>query len=134
MRWVRKNATFGAISALFALAVQLVLSFGHVHLDGFGRDLTDEAGSARLALEAPAALPDTPVLPTQPVHPKSNGAPGDFCAICVVTQLAGALVPAAAPALPLPAMAVTAPPPIAAGRALAAAPPVPFQARGPPLS
>jgi hypothetical protein len=137
MRWVRKHATFGAIGALFALAVQVTLSFGHVHLDGAGRPLAGVADAARLALKAPVALVDKPVLaanPAAPAKPHSNGAHGDFCAICVVTQLAGALMPATASALPLPGLLGDAPVRIDAERALAAAPFIPFQARGPPLS
>src|SRR5258708_34669461 len=43
MLWVRTNRRIGAAVALFALAVQLALSFGHVHLD-------------KAALFAPAAI------------------------------------------------------------------------------
>jgi len=32
MRWVRGHRRVGACVALFALALQLVLSFGHIHL------------------------------------------------------------------------------------------------------
>ena len=35
MRWFRSNIRAGSYVALLALAVQLVLSFGHVHLNGF---------------------------------------------------------------------------------------------------
>ena len=33
MRWVRCNNRFGSWLALAALALQIVVSFGHVHLD-----------------------------------------------------------------------------------------------------
>jgi hypothetical protein len=131
MRLIRSNVTFGAWCALFALAVQLLLSFGHVHLDGGGRDA---AGTVRLALQIPAALPDAPALPTPPGHHGPNGAHGDFCAICALTHLAGTLVPASSPALPLPAVFGPAPTPLRADRALAATPLLPFQARGPPIA
>jgi len=35
MRWVRSNTRFASWLALFAFALQLTLSFGHLHLDGF---------------------------------------------------------------------------------------------------
>ena len=37
MGWVRRYARFGSWLALAALALQLVLSFGHIHLDGVHR-------------------------------------------------------------------------------------------------
>ena len=33
MYWVRSNRRFGSWAALFALAIQLVLSFGHIHIE-----------------------------------------------------------------------------------------------------
>jgi hypothetical protein len=33
MAWVRKNLQFGSWLALTALAIQLILSFGHIHAD-----------------------------------------------------------------------------------------------------
>ena len=31
MQWIRKNRSVGSLAALFALSIQLVLSFGHIH-------------------------------------------------------------------------------------------------------
>src|SRR3974390_510348 len=36
MRWIRMNRQLGARLALFALALQLVLSFGHIHAEDLG--------------------------------------------------------------------------------------------------
>ena len=33
MGWIRVNRRIGAWAALFAFAIQIVLSFGHIHLD-----------------------------------------------------------------------------------------------------
>src|SRR5262245_21920850 len=121
MRWFRSHVSFGALSALFALVVQLALSFGHVHLDGFGRGKAGLAQSVRLALQTPV-LPDAPALSTQPAQPESNGAIGDFCALCTLTKLAGTLVLAAAPSLPVPLASAAVPLPFDAERAIAAIP------------
>jgi hypothetical protein len=96
MRWVRSNLRFGAWCALFALAVQFALSFGHVHVRGVG------GTPALLALwttPAPAAAPDARAKPAKPA--KSQIA-HDQCAICTSIQFAGSLMPAAAPSLSLP--------------------------------
>jgi hypothetical protein len=77
--------------ALFALAIQLVLSFGHVHVERF--DVANAAGD----------------IATQPVHDKSDpsdshhhGTPGhDFCAICAALTLTGNSVLPSASLLPL---------------------------------
>jgi hypothetical protein len=109
---------------LFALACQLVLSFGHVHASKF-----DVGSLASAAVETGNAPADGP-----PSSPEKNpvGLAGDFCAICASISLAGALI--------LPILAT-----ILAARlftdilpwSLAASEPasfdhVPFNARGPP--
>ena len=49
MHWVRSNRRFGSWAALFALAIQLVLSFGHIHLEDF------QGSSAAVALAVAGA-------------------------------------------------------------------------------
>ena len=66
-RWmhrIRNNRRFGGWLALFALAVQLVLSFGHVHLEGIrgGAD-------ARISL-----ITERPELPASPAQHPGNDA------------------------------------------------------------
>jgi hypothetical protein len=94
MRWFRSHS-FGLTSlALFALACQFVVSFGHVHLDrtaGFstGRSIATAVESAIAAPASKMALAD---LPTPP-HEKSPDSLGDdFCTICANTSLAAAVV------------------------------------------
>jgi hypothetical protein len=92
MRWFRANRTFGSRLALFALAVQFVLAFGHIHHE-------DIYGSARPALATAAAVPDGgPPLPAN--HPAKHG--DDYCAICAAVSLLGNSFAAAAPSLSLP--------------------------------
>jgi len=126
MDWFRSRARSGACLALFALAVQLAVSFGHVHLDGaaFGRSPALERGEA------------TAVATTAP-DPGSSEIPAladDSCVVCALIHLAGTLVTAAAPPLPLPVhsgrLRLAAP----AAFDLTGAPLALFQARAPPIA
>ena len=87
MRWFRTNIRYGAWCAIFALAIQFTLSFGHMH----GLASGSAGGAVALAelseLGTPAAVPDNPGIPQKAPLPGF-----DFCAICAVTNLAaGAL-------------------------------------------
>jgi len=89
MKWFRDNVRGGAKLALFALAVQLVLSFGHVHLD--------KANAAPVIASAVTAqAPSTP----SPDPQKHRAA--DPCAICAVMAMAGTALFSAPPILQLP--------------------------------
>jgi hypothetical protein len=85
----------GTWCALFALAIQLALSFGHVHgvaqASAFGAiaSLSDHGTSA--AKPAGLAAPNKP-----------DGLAVDICAICVATSLAGNAFMAVAPSLSAP--------------------------------
>src|ERR1700686_4699078 len=92
MRWFRANRILGSRLALFALAVQFVVAFGHIHRD-------DIYGPARAAAAIAALAPDgSQPLPGDP--PPKHG--DDYCAICAPVSLLGSSFVAAAPALPLP--------------------------------
>ena len=118
MQWVRSNIRLGARLALFALAVQLALSFGHVH--------------ALATHAAPSIQFTQQQLPAQ--NPDSDQHPDDFCAICAVIALASTAMAAAPPALPLP-QAVELPRRTTATAFLhLQAPRAAFQSRAPPLS
>jgi hypothetical protein len=119
MRWFRSNGRATGWLALFALAFQLVVSFGHVHPIG-------ETGRAA-AIAAPAL--------SGAGGPGSDKAPAghDVCAICAVMALTAS---AALPGAPQPAVT------LAAARidfqpvafvALRVAAPAAFHARGPPV-
>jgi hypothetical protein len=87
MHWFRARLRSSSCVALFALALQLVLSFGHVHVH-------DILGHAPAQIETSgAATPATSDTPEQ-----ADG----YCAICAIIHLAGTLVPASVPSLPLP--------------------------------
>jgi hypothetical protein len=90
MGWVRANRRVCGALALFALALQITLSFGHIHVRDF------------------AGIPGTAVAQTQVSAP--HGLDGDaadqvadaYCIICATVALSGALVLPVLPAL-LPA-------------------------------
>jgi hypothetical protein len=114
--------------ALFALAVQIVLSFGHVHLYAFSPDALSQAlaKSAAKADEPGVALPGS----RGPMH-KSDNAIDAYCQICASIQLIASSAPSGAPALLLPAN-LDAIGLHAFELALAVSPHVLFQARAPP--
>jgi hypothetical protein len=122
MRWVRSNLKFGSWCALFALALQLLVVFNHVHC------------SQNLC------WPTSPTTITSLSGPVDNlvsykgAAPsvGEYCLLCAVIHLAGTVLPAMAPAEPV-AVAVQKSPRFAdLADISAAAPHRIFQARAPP--
>jgi hypothetical protein len=122
MRWIRGNRRIGAWAALFALAVQFTLSFGHVHLDQ-GSSSSAAAGIVRLQAANHS--------PTHPGHPSDAN---DYCAICatiglvassILPEPSGLILPIAGPHRWLgefEAVAASRPPHIL------------FQARAPPVA
>jgi hypothetical protein len=72
---------FGSWCALLALAIQLALSFGHLHF-------ASSAAAAALASTAAGPLADTP--DDQPT-PSKHSRVADYCTICASIHLAGLL-------------------------------------------
>jgi hypothetical protein len=121
MRWFRGHSRIAGWVALFALALQLVLAFGHVHTGGLGH--TREIA----ALTADGSTGGQPHKPTTPSDQ-------DYCAICAVLNLLSGAQGATAPALPVPfatvAATVVAEPETVHAATLRPA----FQSRAPPLA
>ncbi len=122
MRWIH-NRRFGSCLALAALALQLVVSFGHVHPDGVHRahPVLVLSGSGAQASQLPAP------------HP-GNDADDDYCAICATIFLAAnSFLP---PPLQLPVPFVSRPIEHFASVAVDFIVPrrAPFQSRAPPLA
>ena len=126
MNWFRSRIRSGAQLALFALAVQMALSFGHMHRDDLGLpsladiDLSQIASSA-----APGSTP--------PVNQHHQPAPDDYCPICASIAVLASWMPALPPVLvsPEPMRRVWAP-----VATLQSPPPhflLSFQARAPPV-
>ena len=74
MGWVHGHKRHGALFALAALALQIVLSFGHVHLDGLRLAATHDAVTVRYQT---AAAQTSTQIPGQ-----NPGTDDDYCAIC----------------------------------------------------
>jgi hypothetical protein len=75
MGWVDRHKRRGAVLALIALALQIVLSFDHVHLHGLPQNshyrIVQRTATAQTAPQAPA-----------------NNPSDDYCAICASIFLA----------------------------------------------
>jgi hypothetical protein len=106
MKWFRSNIRPGSRLALFAVAIQFLLSFGHFHgsraqaapalVDATQSGLHDTVSFAATHLAAldRASLEEA----SRPVRLKASsdrepgGQPTDDCAICAVMALANAMV------------------------------------------
>lgn len=84
VNWLRTKAKRLSLLALFALALQLGLSFGHTH--------AEVALAGISAGQSQASTPDTDH--DQDVH-------RDLCAICATMAMANTLVASAPPSLPV---------------------------------
>jgi hypothetical protein len=108
MNWFRSNIKHGTRVALFALAIQFGLSFGHFH------GIAAQAGPALQSgpTQTESISTDRPTAPgaalselarRQPAsNHDSDHHPGDVCAICAVIALANAVLFAIPPLLQLP--------------------------------
>ena len=97
MHWFRSRSSLGVWLALLALTAQLVVSFGHVHLDH---------NASRPGHQSAVLGADTPTSTGFAPRPGSDRAPAladDYCAVCALIHLAGTVVASEPPALPLPA-------------------------------
>jgi Protein of unknown function (DUF2946) len=94
MGWFRSRSRWGTYLALFALAVQLALSFGHVHLESGAPVAGHASGLFAVHPSNASAAAVDPAGKESPAHAD------DCCPICTLIHLAGALEPATAPALP----------------------------------
>ena len=86
MQALRTQKRFGGWLALFALGLQLALSFGHMHAEDFA--------AARIAVAQ---------NPSVPQNAPDGDHDGDVCAICAVMHMAGASLLPGAPSVALPA-------------------------------
>src|ERR1700720_1322627 len=104
MKWFRSNIRHGSRLALFALAVQFALSFGHFH----GSVARAEPAMQSALLQTivfdanglPAATAADQSDQQQPATDHDSGQqPGDICAICAVMALANNVLFATPPLL-----------------------------------
>jgi hypothetical protein len=120
MRWFRANVRVGAWCALVAMALQLVLTFGHVHAR------VGSAASPQLTAQGLVAPTEGPRVPLKPLI--------DHCATCALIHMAGAGVPPAAVSLPLPHPVTAARLSFSANSEPTSSRPFRVRARGPPLA
>jgi hypothetical protein len=120
MDWFRRHVRLGSHLALLALAIQLALTFSHVHL-----------GSTAQAHEYfKSAAVNGGGGPTPPKLPAANHA--SLCAVCTLLQLAASLVCSEAPALAPPQQFNLTPPTAQIILSMAGTSHLPFNARAPP--
>jgi hypothetical protein len=93
MNWFRSNAGACTRVALFALAIQMAVSFGHMHADDLGLVPSSAADQSRLtSAQTPAA----------PAKHNGSSPPGDYCPICASMALLATGIPALPPILTVP--------------------------------
>jgi hypothetical protein len=125
MRWFRDKIRQGSWLALIALAINLGLSFGHVHaIDG------KVSRNGLAALAASVSSPD---------DGQRQGQPGDghadyLCPICMAATAVANALTSTPPALPLQFANATIVRTIVPVVALVESPRAAFQSRGPPIS
>ena len=102
MKWFRKHIKQGSRLALFALAIQFALSFGHFH------GVAAEAAPASVSAPTAAADISGDTLGAEATSQQSPAShhgdqqPVDNCAICAVMALAGTAMVSPPPVLSLP--------------------------------
>jgi Protein of unknown function (DUF2946) len=99
MKWFRSNIRHGSRLALFALAVQFALSFGHFHHSAAQAAPAIQSG---LANGVSAADTASEGAQQQPASNDSDQQPSDVCAICAVLALANTMLFATPPLLLIP--------------------------------
>jgi Protein of unknown function (DUF2946) len=100
MKWLRSNIKHGSRLALFALALQFALSFGHFHGGAAQAAPAVQSGSANSLDAAGMASEDAQQQPAS--NHDSDQQPGGACAICAVLALANTMLFATPPLLLLP--------------------------------
>lgn len=119
MRAVRTHIRFGAVLALLALALQLGLSFGHFH-------------RAAAPLIAVADVGGDVATSGGHGQPGPDGLLPDDCDICATIALAGTVLHAQPPVLPVPVAFMLAVSPARETPAPRASPFAAFRSRAPP--
>jgi len=97
LRWFRTKKRFGTCWALFALALQFALSFGHAHLIQIAEPLAASPQFTDLDHAPSATVSGSPAVPMTPAGLALN-----YCEICAAASLAGNGVPAAPPQMCVP--------------------------------
>lgn len=102
MKWFRSNIRHGARLALFAMLVQVALTFGHSHWFAQAAPLAQSSLQQTDNTKGGAAIDHAVVQKQSPSGPDREHPGDDSCAICAVIAMAGAVVSATPPVLLLP--------------------------------
>ena len=133
MKWFRSNVRLGSHLALFALAIQFLLAFGHFH--GSAQAASASPDARRLGLHDVVAFAATYLdASDRAAGHEPAGQPADDCAICAVMALASAMVDASPPCLPAPQAAAFSYLPAEAGFLVSNSARAAFQPRAPPIA
>jgi hypothetical protein len=123
MGWVCRHRRHGAVLALIALALQIVVAFGHVHLPALAQN-PHTISAQRVAL--------TDTKSRAPVQiPADND---DYCPICASIFLASSAFAPAPPQLPVPANFQRVEHSLKSARSLADSLRLAFRSRAPPVA
>jgi hypothetical protein len=101
MKWFRQHIKTGSRLALFALAIQVALSFGHFHAQA-APSIQSGLSQADLGIVAALDAANEIAQRQQPSSHDTDQQPADGCAICAVITLAGNVLFATPPVLQLP--------------------------------
>ena len=126
MGFFRSRSRLGSYLALFAIAFQLAVSFAHVHLEHVSPIAA--AASALAGAQAPSEGLNAPSAPAD-----HETLADDCCPTCALIHLAGTIMPAETPPLPLRSIFFRLRHETAVAFDLAASHRVVFQARAPPI-
>ena len=129
MQWFRRNIRTGSRLALFALALQFVLSFGHFHFD---------SAQASASIQSLADLAQAQNFATgergQPAGHDENQPSHEPCAVCAVMSMANQIALTSPAVLPPPDTVGLHFVPADGESARVGAPWRAFQSRAPPVS
>ncbi|WP_426610803.1 DUF2946 domain-containing protein [Bradyrhizobium sp. McL0616] len=100
MKWFRSNVRHGARLAIFAMLVQLALTFGHSHWFAQAAPLAQSQLSD--SAKGIASIDRAALQKPSPAAPDREQPGDDNCAICAVIALAGTVMSATPPLLLLP--------------------------------
>jgi hypothetical protein len=133
VKWFRSNIRHGSRLALFALAIQFALSFGHFHETAQAAPAI-QSGILQPAASGVAAADTNRSAQQQQPSRDSDRRSNDGCAICAVIAMANAVLFATPPLLQLPQAVEFLYRSTDAGFVHLRAAHVAFQPRAPPIS
>jgi hypothetical protein len=98
VNWFRSKIRSGARLALFALAFQMAVSFGHMHRDDLGLPPLPSSDNAQVDIAQVASIAAMPPDTNPDHHPASD----DYCPICASMQLIATALPSLPPVVLAP--------------------------------